>query len=69
MYEQMLDSCIEKTCLGVCMIFCAKKTKDDFIRCNPGADSAVTFWIKIPKASHEYQQAHHHVQDPIGNPS
>lgn len=53
--------------MGVCMIFCAKKATADFIRHNPGADSAVTFWLKIPKAGHEYQQAHRHVRDPIGN--
>lgn len=55
--------------MGACMIFCAKKANADFIRHNPGPDSAVTFWLKIPKAGHEYQQAHRHVRDPIGNPS
>ncbi len=49
------------------MFFCAKKANADFIRHNPGVDSAVTFWLKIPKAGHEYQQAHRHVRDPIGN--
>ncbi len=56
-----------KKLMGVCMIFCAKKMDYDFVRHNPGADSAVTFWFKIPKAGHEYQQAHRHARDPIGN--
>ena len=54
-------------CEGEYMFFCAKKANAGFIRHNPGVDSAVTFWLKIPKAGHEYQQAHRHVRDPIGN--
>lgn len=33
------------------------------VKNNPGSDNPVFYWFKIPKESHVYPKAHHHVLD------